>query len=88
LAPIPERSCPSVQADASSLIARFGDNADYEAGDRAQRSTVIDSDRPRGHWTRVKIEIAKRRRLRLDEAGRISEHDPLAANFSASGLKR
>ncbi len=51
LAPIPKRSCPSDRADANSLIARFGDNADHEAGDRAQRSTVIDSDRTRGHWT-------------------------------------
>jgi hypothetical protein len=47
-----------VQADASALIARFGDGAYFEARDRAQRSAVIDGDRPGGHWTRVKIEIA------------------------------
>jgi len=29
------------------LIARFGDGAYFEACDRAQRSAVIDGDRPR-----------------------------------------
>jgi hypothetical protein len=58
-----------VQAGAISLIARFGDNAYYEARDRVQRSTVIDTDRPRGHWTRVKIEIAKRQWIEIGRSG-------------------
>ena len=53
-----------VQADADSLIARFGDGDYFEARDRAQRSTVIDSDGPHGHWTRVKLESAKELTLR------------------------
>jgi hypothetical protein len=58
-----------VQADASALIARFGDNAYYEARDRAQRCTVIDGDRSRGHWTRVKLDIAKRQRIEIGRSG-------------------
>ena len=58
-----------VQADASALIARFGDGAYFEARDRAQRSAVIDGDRPRGHWTRVKIEIAKRQGIEIGQSG-------------------
>lgn len=38
-----------VQADANTLIDRFGDGAYFEARDRPQRSAVIDGDRPRGH---------------------------------------
>jgi hypothetical protein len=58
-----------VQVDANALIARFGDNAYFEARDRAQRSSVIDSDRPRWHWARVKIEIAKRQGIEIGRSG-------------------
>jgi hypothetical protein len=54
-----------VQADADSLIAGFGDAAFNVARERAQRSAMIDGDRPRGHWTRVKIEIAKRQGIKI-----------------------
>ncbi len=58
-----------VQADASTLIARFGASAYFEARDRAQRSSVIDGDRPRGHWTRVKLEIAERQGIEVGQSG-------------------
>jgi hypothetical protein len=58
-----------VQADASTLIARFGDGAYFEARDRAQRSSVIDGDRPRGHWTHVKLEIAQRQGIKIGRSG-------------------
>jgi hypothetical protein len=54
-----------VQADADALIAGFGDAAFNVARERAQRSAMIDGDRPRGHWTRVKIEIAKRQEIKI-----------------------
>jgi hypothetical protein len=58
-----------VQGDADSLMARFDDAAYYEARDRAQISTVIEGDRPRGHRTRIKIEIAKRQRIEIGRSG-------------------
>jgi hypothetical protein len=58
-----------IQADASALIAGLGDGAYFEARDRVQRSTVIDGDKPRGHWTRVKLEIAKRQRVEIGRSG-------------------
>ena len=60
---------PLVQTDAGSLIARFGDQAYFEARERAQRSVVIDSDGPPRHWTRVKLEIAKRQRIEIGRSG-------------------
>ncbi len=58
-----------VQADASTLIGRIGDSAYVEARDRAQRSSIIDGDRPRGHWTRVKLEIAERQGIEINRCG-------------------
>jgi len=58
-----------VQADASALIARFGDGAYFEARDRAQRSAVIDGNRPRWHWMRVKLEIARRQGIEIGRSG-------------------
>jgi hypothetical protein len=58
-----------VQADADSLIVRFGDQAYFEARDRAQRSAMIDGDRPEMHWTRVKLEIAKRQGIEIGRSG-------------------
>src|SRR5882724_3650447 len=54
------------QADADAIIAGFGDAAFNVARERPQRRrAMIDGDRPRGHWTRVKIEIAKRQGIKI-----------------------
>jgi hypothetical protein len=58
-----------VGADADSLIARFGDQAYFEARYRAQRSAAIEGNRPKGHWTRVKLEIAKRQAIEIGRSG-------------------
>jgi len=59
-----------VESDARDLVERFGDQAYYEARDRAQRGgTMIDGNRPRGHWTRVKLEIAKRQGIAIGLTG-------------------
>jgi hypothetical protein len=58
-----------VQADADALITRFGDQAYFEARDRAQRSAVINGNRPRGDWTRVKLVIAKRQGIEIGLRG-------------------
>ncbi len=50
-----------VKEDAASLIARFGSRAYYVARDRDRASRgggVIDANRPRGHWSKVKLRIA------------------------------
>ena len=50
-----------VRADAASLIERFGDFAYSEARTRVQHEQegiVLDGNRPRGHWARVKLRIA------------------------------
>lgn len=49
----------TVRSDASRLIERFGDQAYYEAQDRA-KGRCINGDRPFRHWVRVKREIARR----------------------------
>jgi hypothetical protein len=50
-----------VRADAASMIERFGDLAYSEARTRVQQEQegiVLDANRPRGHWARVKLRIA------------------------------
>jgi hypothetical protein len=50
-----------VRADAASLMARFGDGAYGEARTRmvqAQDGTVLDGNRPAGHWSFVRRRIA------------------------------
>lgn len=50
-----------VESDAADLMARFGNQAYSEAGIRAYlRPTIIDGNRPPGHWSRVKAAIAKK----------------------------
>lgn len=52
-----------VAADAQALIAAHGDDA-YEQtrtrGREERAGSVIDGNRPRGHWDRVRREIARR----------------------------
>lgn len=51
-----------VAQDASDLIARFGDSAYEEARERARAdrlNTVVDENRPRGHWNQVRREIGR-----------------------------
>lgn len=70
-----------VQADARSLIERFGERAYDVARGRVvegRRGTVLDLDRPPGHWTRVKLRIAEMsgREVGLDTATRMSTRAP------------
>ena len=49
--------------DAEALIAAYGDSAYEQTRTRARdqrRGAVIDSNRPEGHWDRVRREIARR----------------------------
>jgi hypothetical protein len=50
-------------------VARFADQAYFEARARAQRGTAIGGNRPKWHWTRVKIEIAKRQEIEIGQSG-------------------
>jgi predicted nucleic acid-binding protein len=52
-----------VEADASALIARFGDYAYDEARrrvDEADSGAILDGNRPEGHWRAVKRSLSKR----------------------------
>jgi hypothetical protein len=52
-----------VEADASALIARFGDCAYDEARRRAREAdsgAILDGNRPEGHWHAVKRSLSKR----------------------------
>jgi len=68
-----------IEADALALIASFGVSAYDEARTRARDARlrrVLDSNRPSGHWDRVRWEIARRtgRQIGVDTATRyISE---------------
>lgn len=58
-----------VREDADNFISSFGDQAYYEARNLAQhRGRVIDN-RPARHWTRVKLEIAKRQGIEIGGSG-------------------
>jgi hypothetical protein len=63
-------------ADAEDLIARFGDGAYAEARKRAREareSAVVDGNRSKGHWDRVRAIIARETgRDGLDTATRYS----------------
>jgi hypothetical protein len=53
-----------VADDADSLILGFGDGAYEQARTRAREERlghVVEGNRPRGHWDRVRREILKRR---------------------------
>ncbi len=58
----------NVAADADRLIARFHDQAYYEARDRA-RGRCIDGAVSARHWTKVKLEIARRQRIAIGLTG-------------------
>jgi hypothetical protein len=51
-----------VQSDAQALIDQFGEGAYFEARLRQHDDEVrvIDGNRPRGHWERVKARIRER----------------------------
>jgi len=53
-----------VREDADRFIATFRERAYLEARDRV-RGRCIDGDRPARHWTRVKLEIARRQRIEI-----------------------
>ncbi|WOJ88474.1 hypothetical protein RZS28_11625 [Methylocapsa polymorpha] len=55
-------------ADADWLIARFNDQAYYEARDRV-KGRCVDGARSSRHWTNVKHEIAKRQGRVIGLAG-------------------
>jgi hypothetical protein len=49
-----------IESDARDLIERYGDNAYSEARVRqSDEARIIDSNRPAGHWERVKHEIKR-----------------------------
>jgi hypothetical protein len=53
--------CALIERDATDLMDRFGVYAYSEAGIRSRMEPeTIDGNRPKGHWSRVKGEIAKR----------------------------
>lgn len=67
-----------VKSDVAALIQSFGESAYDEARPRAREERLgkaIDGNRPRGHWDRVRQEIAKRtgRQTGLDAATRYLE---------------
>lgn len=68
------KSASQASADAEALIARFGDGAYAEARRRARevrRGAVIDGNRPKGHWDRVRAIIGRACRTdRVDTATR------------------
>lgn len=64
-----------VQRDADALMEAFGDSAYDEARTRAREArsgSVIDENRPRYHWDKVRGEIGRRtgRPARVDTATR------------------
>ena len=66
-----KKSVSWVHKDADDFISALGDQAYFEARNRAQRDkTTVDGDRPPGHWTRVKLEIAKRQEVEIGRADR------------------
>lgn len=70
--------CSRVEADAAAMIESFGDGAYEQARSRAREErlgAVIDVNRPRGHWDRVRREIARLtgRGSRADTATRYLE---------------
>lgn len=64
-----------VRDDADALAARYGGGAYEEARTRAREERLkkfIDGNRPRGHWDKVRREIARRtgKEIGLDTATR------------------
>jgi hypothetical protein len=57
-----------IAAEAESLIAKFKDQAYYEARDRV-RGRCVDGTRSARYWTGVKREIAKRQGIAIGLAG-------------------
>jgi hypothetical protein len=57
-----------IAADAERLIARFADQAYFEARDRVV-GRCIDGGGSRKYWTRVKLEIARRQGLGIGLTG-------------------
>ena len=56
------RTASLIAQDAAALIAAYGESAYEEARTRAREqrfSAVIDANRPRDHWDRVRQEIAR-----------------------------
>jgi hypothetical protein len=50
-----------IEKDADDLIERFGDQAYSEATIRDREGlAIVDGNRPAGHWSRVRLVIAKR----------------------------
>lgn len=58
----------AIVADAERLIAKFNDQAYFEARDRVKGRCVDGAPSPQ-HWTRVKREIAKRQGIVIGLAG-------------------
>ncbi len=57
-----------VAAEAERLIARYSDRAYFEARDRV-KGRCIDGVASARHWTRVKLEIARRQQIAVGLAG-------------------
>lgn len=55
-------------AEAERLIATYRDRAYYEARDRV-RGRCVDGGGSARHWTRVKLEIAKRQGIAIGLSG-------------------
>jgi hypothetical protein len=73
-----QTSLDLIDADADALIAAYGDGAYEQARTRARQERtgeVADSNRLRGHWDKVRREIARRtgRQAGADTATRYLE---------------
>jgi hypothetical protein len=58
----------AIAVEAERLIARFKDQAYFEARDRVH-GRCIDGDRSRRYWIKVKLEIARRQQIGIGLAG-------------------
>lgn len=65
----------AVKADAERLIARFDDQAYFEARERV-KGRCIDGAGSSRHWTRVKLEIARLQGFSVGRSGADLRTDP------------
>ncbi len=60
-----------IEADTVDLITRYGDQAYYEAEQLSKGHGLVEGGRPRSHWARVKIEIARRHEIDTGLSGSV-----------------
>ncbi len=60
-----------IEADTVDLITRYGDQAYYEVEQLSKGHGLVEGGRPRSHWARVKIEIARRHEIDTGLSGSV-----------------